>query len=85
MSEGGAGIAKSVDELVDGDGNAAFLDQPMSSAFSGFLSTGQMQLLCFARLLLQRPQVFILDEGTMTALFSVCVCVPFWYVYDAKR
>ena len=71
MSEGGAGIAKSVDGFADDD--AAFLDQPMSSAFSGFLSTGQMQLLCFARLLLQRPQVFILDEGTMMAFIFVYV------------
>lgn len=61
-SEEGARIAKSVDEFVPSD--AAFLDQPMSSTFSGFLSTGQMQLLCFARLLLQQPQVYILDEGT---------------------
>ena len=71
MSEGGAGIAKSVDGFADDD--AAFLDQPMSLAFSGFLSTGQMQLLCFARLLLQRPQVFILDEGTMMAFIFVYV------------
>ena len=49
------------DVVIAADSSANILDQRITTV--GITSSGQQQLICFARLLLQDPDIYVFDEG----------------------